>query len=80
MLSCCSDSSRFPACHAEDERLRLRAQYEARIKALDGKVRAVAAKERRLVELEAMKRKVGRGAEPLSEENGGCMTGWRIWW
>lgn len=47
------------ALHAEDERLRLRAQYEARIKALDGKVKAVAAKERRLVELETMKRKVG---------------------
>lgn len=50
-------------CHAEDERLRLRAQYEARIKALDGKVKAVSAKERRLVELEAMKRKAG-ASEP----------------
>ncbi|KAL4427717.1 hypothetical protein ABPG75_001806 [Micractinium tetrahymenae] len=53
---------------SEDERLRLKAQYEARIKALDGKVKAVAAKERRLVELEAMKRKADTACAKLQRD------------
>jgi len=85
----------LPAClPAEEERLRLRAQYETRIKTLDERVKAVRAKEKRAVELERMKEKADRACKKLEIDIkaikqqkvglGGCMqcggVGGLAWW